>query len=434
MKKILNTLFALFLAITTLGNLTAQPTRKLHLLHGFGGNASSWEKYDNYFQNTLNLPVTTNRFSYNTSAGLVAGAEDAFSKMQPSSNPNLDFVIAHSFGGLVTREIERTKGADDFGGYITFGTPHRGTGLANAYGDGRLAAFFNELCNESITEPLESVVPIGPSSISEVNNLSELVCSFIWNQYILGQFSDFVQPASINDLKVDNPRLQTLNSYQSTKPRIAVYADEDSPAHWREITNLNDGLPDVLGETADSKIGNQMKLLRDVERVISVMSFVRGILTLNPIRKAKLFKMGKEFRQGYQTIDATEAKWDAMLGSGSFATNTVTQTEFICRDELEALLTLLETQQITWQQFSERRSRLMCDPNCFRQVTTTIYVHDGGAHDGIVPVYSQASLPGATQISVVGVNHQEFLNHPNITAQMNNILNGTAGVTFFDLI
>jgi hypothetical protein len=428
MKKYFYIQLIMLSFLATLNNLKAQ--RALHFLHGFGGNASSWNVYKPHVAGLADSPLSTYSYTYTTNAGLNAGALDAHNQITPnkSSDPSRDIVLAHSFGGLVTREIERSYNADDFGGYITLATPHKGTGLANAYLSGQLENFFTEICQESIVEPISFVGPYGMFPVFNIVHYnSDLICNFLWNDVFLNKFADFVSTPSAIDLSINSPKQQQLNAFQSNKPRIAVGAKEESPTHWREICSIGLNKPSSLdlNTTKDETLKNIIDEIRYAEWAVST------VIESIPFFGNLFSDLAEECRQGYETLDKSEEKWNLMLGASFSSTYSVSSNEFQCQAQEDALGNQLESGEIGLIVYNQRMQELYCNPACWAIVTIQVPIQLGIENDGIVPLSSQLSLDGAAKFNTTKVNHQELLNHPNVTTILQNIFDSGNGGEFF---
>lgn len=113
--------------------------RKVFWVHGFGSNSSAFVNasadVDSRFR-TISI-----RPDYLASqSSLVASAMDVEGDITPEFDgqlfPERNFIIAHSLGGLVTREMGLLKDENNnpmFGGFITMATPHQGAQVADTY-------------------------------------------------------------------------------------------------------------------------------------------------------------------------------------------------------------------------------------------------------------------------------------------------------------
>ncbi len=121
--------------------------RYIYWLHGYKGNDLSLTMPGNDVGGINTSGNTTGRFKaishypdYNPSQGTIQESADDFNTelrqrtINRESTEN-DFIIAHSLGGLVSRQMvnqmSATTGKKLFNGLITFGTPHQGAYAAD---------------------------------------------------------------------------------------------------------------------------------------------------------------------------------------------------------------------------------------------------------------------------------------------------------------
>ena len=167
MKKILSLFLSLFIAFSAVAQ------RDVFWVHGFAANNSAWipvitatemNVASNYparqFANCSAITYTPiDRIQAITNID-AAGAELRRAMKEKLSTGGVfsttraenTIAIAHSQGGFVTRwsadvSIPQTPGATrNFKGFVTFGTPHGGAGLASSRFNGNLDVFLNDAC------------------------------------------------------------------------------------------------------------------------------------------------------------------------------------------------------------------------------------------------------------------------------------------------
>jgi triacylglycerol esterase/lipase EstA (alpha/beta hydrolase family) len=95
-------------------------------IHGYQGSVGSWNVYQGYVNKKYkaqSLPL-----SYNSNLGFNSGAQQILNLEldPPQGEAPPHMIVAHSFGGLVTRALVG-KDPKITNAYITAGTPHAGS-------------------------------------------------------------------------------------------------------------------------------------------------------------------------------------------------------------------------------------------------------------------------------------------------------------------
>ncbi|MDD4673230.1 MAG: hypothetical protein PHI03_09880 [Bacteroidales bacterium] len=136
--------------------------RNVFWIHGLEGNAGSLITMSDYFE--ARYKINSYPLSYPSNRGIVFAANkiNGFGFEEQED----DIVVAHSMGGLVSRQHQKQASTSkQFGGLITLGTPHQGAEFANSFDNGKLASFYNK----TVTDGLTGYSNMG----SKVGNLSQ---------------------------------------------------------------------------------------------------------------------------------------------------------------------------------------------------------------------------------------------------------------------
>ncbi|MDX9769423.1 MAG: hypothetical protein RBT19_03615, partial [Tenuifilaceae bacterium] len=153
MKRIVNITLALLL-LTPLSsgaqgsNEKANPNyRNVFWLHGIQGDVNSLKAMSDYFRATYQ--INSYHPSYVSNRGFV---EAAFQLSGGSSIgiANNDIAIAHSMGGLVSRQYYKDYPNRRFGGLITLNSPHLGAEFASSFDNGKIKNLFDRVKDEGI--------------------------------------------------------------------------------------------------------------------------------------------------------------------------------------------------------------------------------------------------------------------------------------------
>ena len=196
-------------------------------VHGIDGNTGSWKWVDN--QISSEYLVNTKRIGYSSDRPISSIANDNAQKLLPNS-----VVIAHSMGGVVSREMIQQGRDQNFDALITAGSPHRGALVANALNQG-LAQYAVGITFQEMAE--------GPARACAAEDF--LVCGSpagyglaianeIAGVFGFGSLVDYLEPfselRSLGDLELGGSFIDGLNQNPAeTLPstHYAIYGNED---------------------------------------------------------------------------------------------------------------------------------------------------------------------------------------------------------------
>lgn len=196
----------------TLGSAPNGPTinsneiRRIYWLHGMKGDYGSWSGASTWTTLNYGKYVSAKHLDYDkTQKDLLQAANHVYSQLDielsKGADPVLeeelrqDYIIAHSMGGIVARQVEKLKldnnRAKPYGGVVTFGSPHSGSHLAylRAYEPEKISQFLKTTCHELLAGPTKKFV--------ENNKIARIVDRvFMWSKgldkAILGPTCDAV--------------------------------------------------------------------------------------------------------------------------------------------------------------------------------------------------------------------------------------------------
>lgn len=240
--------------------------RLVFWVHGLGGNDYSWDAAAAPTANTYKMTSLLNGIDYSSyslsNAGQILqttidGLSQTYGELNGIEDPaNTNFIIAHSQGGLVSREAfkryadlnvidERT-----FGGIVTFGTPHQGAQIINNIED--ILAYADYSCVALTTGPATEqwngnwFLGLLPDQLMQ--DAIETVCGFVSNQVLPIVMQDYLEPIT-EDYEVGADPIIELNDFDAdaTLPiqKVAFYGIEEAPVVWRTVYSL---LNDVNAE------------------------------------------------------------------------------------------------------------------------------------------------------------------------------------------
>ncbi len=227
--------------------------RFIYWVHGLGGSESSWvmaatatqigvikngvtifppRKSENitqikYDESVSSFPVA--EFSLHE---IIHGKRQGISQ---SIRAN-DFIIAHSQGGLVSRYLDKDLNTTntgnyyrDFGGIVTFGTPHGGAAIINTAQNNinpPIAKFFEDACNAMTAGPLAE--QIGNSWIVKIFNLQKKASEFrqtmCENVGVFGNTFARMYTGKLGvEYKTNSSAILSLKTYSTPTPTVCFY-------------------------------------------------------------------------------------------------------------------------------------------------------------------------------------------------------------------
>ncbi len=315
MKKLVYT--SILFVFVFISNLNAQQ-RNVIWVHGLGDDETCWAHYEQIFSNELN--INSLRESYGTGNGITPAAYQVINSINShygytqANNPN-NLAIGHSMGGLMIRETDRVLNGSSkkIGGYITVTTPNYGAPIANSLLDGSVTNAAQDACNKISDGPLSELLPL-PWTI--VTNLTtDVLCdSFIDNDLISSLQGS---PTTNEDLKDGSPKIDAINNYNlninQNIPRISIWAEENSPVHWRMISS------DLYDN--DQTFVNYVNLARAAYNGFYIYNTTMAIVTgvagfWNPWLwglTATYTYRATQWKKGRNWIDDSENIWSALI-------------------------------------------------------------------------------------------------------------------------
>ena len=397
MKKTIQKIAVVF--IFSILNLNAQD-RNVVWVHGLDGNASSWEHYNQIFDDELTefTNASSLRTTYPTGNGITHSADSVINSMnnyygtsgadQAHNSRNLG--IGHSMGGLMIREADhlRDNQTKNFGGYITVTSPNYGAPISNSLIDGSVERAAENACNKIADGPLSQLFPLPWGIVS--NLATNVLCdTFIDNDLVQGLQGT---PVTNNDLRVGSQTINAINDYETNLPRISIWAEENSPVHWRMISSS------IYGN--DTQFVNTVNTARGVYNGFYVYNTSLAVFTgvfgfWNPFVWGATALYGyraTQWKKGRNWIDDSENIWSSLIKTTKLEPQTYWSYEFIpCP---------------YWVPNP--------GPNCgyrgWKQRTR--YVSVNYPSDGLLPQYTQElqDIPVGNRYKVNGANHLEVRN------------------------
>ena len=387
--------------VTTGGNNSND--RPVIWLHGMEGSVDSWKRYYNDYVNKYKIKNIIP--SYSSANGANAAATSVYSQISNQlTNSQLlkgPFVIAHSMGGLVTRTMD-ASGTSLFKGFVTVGTPHGGAPIAAAVAAGKHKQFINEGVTEVSKGPLAQV--FWPSF---ANKNAKHVANFV-EPKVIAKLEEFAKPGALGSLSPSGSTITTLNAMPpNDKPKLAFAGAETTPTMWRQIQSIIDAPSELApDQEKDSDVPLIVDVLRSryFDKYLENRTYALNALIL-PFKK--LYRgRANAWLDGFIWLDQSNGKWQELIGAASGSiTKTVKAVDIIHHGVCNNEVVLVDRK--------------------YNVVTNS-------PNDGVVLVSSALALPGANLAeSLPGVNHQQCMNHKNVTGALTSKVFNGGGHPFF---
>lgn len=279
--------------------------RNVYWIHGLNGSVTSWAlaalatsspnyatpEFPNRYINSVRGPASGP--TYGENVGISAASFDMNSVANVyvnSDSTHKDFIIAHSQGGIVSREWLRNmeefqNSFPDYAhGLVTFGSPHTGAQvLNNTRPDmgNMLPAFFGEACKVLANA---EVAPLIHNSFltrlllsNTIRNSIGAGCNILSESIIPYAMSNYYKPTT-KDYYVGSPFMTSpknnhptgLMDYTLKVPVVQFYGVEESPVIWKFFSSVMemgeswiDSSERLFAYDADSLIEIKVNKMRD---------------------------------------------------------------------------------------------------------------------------------------------------------------------------
>jgi hypothetical protein len=409
MKKTIQKIALLITFTFSMLNVTAQD-RNVAWVHGLNDNANAWQHYEQIFDGERNL--NNLRRNHNTDEGINAGADELIEFMNTrygnisnntgANNPR-NLGIGHSMGGLVLREADKitANGNQKFGGYITVASPNYGAPISNSLLDGNVENAAENACNKLADGPLSQVFSLPWGIVSNLAT-NELCDKFIDNDLVQNLQGT---PTTNEDLRVGSQTINDINDYETNLPRISMWAEENSPVHWRMFSSNLHG--------NDTQFVNTVNTARGVYNGFYVYNTSLAVVTgvagfWNPFLwglTATYTYRATQWKKGRNWIDDSENIWSSLIKTTrrepqTYWVNTWIPCAYPPRIEIK-------------QKLAKRDPDIDCGE--WKWVQRTRYISVNYPSDGLLPQYTQElqGIPFDNRYKVNGANHLEVRNMSN---------------------
>ncbi len=478
----------------------------IFFIPGLGGNSLAWtdvivetngpqNQYPLYpARNARAIQFATPSYpGYAQGSNMFAAGDDTYTDMLnvPYSNYGVtdvtaNIVIAHSQGGLVAREVDRTMRLNGrtpkFGGIVTFGSPHGGAeiltnGLPYSRGGQNMIQDFGEdMCKDLSDGPLwDSLTTADPffykmirffSWERKIVDLKNEICEFFAQDVVSWALpgdsvyltQDYMAHNQHNS--VPNHLLNTMNNYTPTIPIVAFYGVEEEPVFWRQMGSLIEGVhtASAFSADADQKFVNDANTTqanyyskyqvfkghakwqekkRDAFCVFPVIVVTLGIpCMIHTEKRARYYNTQLAYERGYDFLRKANKRWKGIIGARKTGF-TMDGFECKCRKLGSWRFTTSIVQNrsdcpVGFNNTPQGMQFCFVRPNV--KWTTT-----KKPNDGVVLAESARNVPGGTvngnlaleDYELTNCNHQQLRNHPETAAKLNRLFDTNDYDTFF---
>ncbi|MEN0003152.1 MAG: hypothetical protein AAF798_03375 [Bacteroidota bacterium] len=233
--------------------------RIIFWVHGLQGNSDSWARASaavavgsNDFEarKVFSLNPEYPEYDLDNAAWFVhqklVQEGDPVNDAIGNDNPETNFIVAHSQGGIVSRAVDKMYIDTDleaerrFGGIVTFGSAHQGAQILNNFD--MIIDYADAACTELTAGPIaEEILTnfwldffLNEDAVLET---ADVACTFVSEHILPMALSNFTPPIT-EDYKVGAMQLAELNTTPHDIPMVAVYGQEEEPILWRTIQYL----------------------------------------------------------------------------------------------------------------------------------------------------------------------------------------------------
>lgn len=363
-------------------------SQRVSFVHGLGDDTSVW----NDMANELLTEFEFSRYDvgYNTFSDVSSTASGAYIPYQSIG-------VAHSLGGLVSREYLRQNGASRLKALVTVGTPHTGAKAAQAVQNGLVESLTNNWLDDLYAGPYATLGQTEGGRFARFA-LSKLGLNPEDSGKNLAYHLDglYGEIPSVDDMKPESPFLNTLNaSPNATLPssRYAIYGSE----HFYDYARLFDSF------RRKNSTGNPMESG-------TVMVWHNHLTTFYFWVGSYYTYIASKWLSKYQQSDYSDPLY-------SYYYNRFAAAEYAARQWYRGFLSLLYYQQRDWDYYITGA----------RYYTCLTFEVCKDPSDGLLTYLTQApSFIGPyndRNLHADGANHLEETVHPNVKQRLAEIFN-----------
>ncbi len=352
-----------------------QTNQDVSFVHGLNGDISSL----NYMDNQLSqlFIFNSDNVSYNDHASIPTAASNTYF-------PYNTVTVAHSLGGLLSREYLDQQGSSYMKSLITLGTPNIGAPVAENVQNGAVANVAAGWLNDLAAGPVATFGSFFGRQFAR--NVVEALGTVSYSGgFLLAAYLDYKYSniASVNDMKPGSYFLNTLNDNPyATLPasRYAIFGDED----FYDYVRLAD---DALG------IENY-SLIRIHHNATAFYFIVSGYYAY----------IAFQYLVKYLNAEEWDPDRDEYYANFQYFL-------YLARQWARGFVSLVLLQQIDWDQRVVGVDYFVQNDNLFREYS-----------DGLLPASTVApsffGSVGSRILRARHANHLELKTHPNVERRL----------------
>lgn len=233
----------------------APEDRMIFWMHGVGGNSNSWTRAATASEEGAPgfaaRKIQSIRMDYSNEIYNIEGAGNKMkndirqlTKLDDPDKKRLNYIIAHSQGGIVSRQMDKffDNPNDEmdrgYGGIVTFNTPHSGAQLVNNIEGDVLKEITDETCDALASGPIaEKIDTIRDLSnikflggIIKFNVIDNINNKFPIKEFLVSEFCEFmsdVLPPYVMSQVIQSNGI--TNDYAVGAPKMIELANHNNP-------------------------------------------------------------------------------------------------------------------------------------------------------------------------------------------------------------
>jgi hypothetical protein len=448
--------------------------RNVMWIHGLGGSSGSWETnashhHTKYWMNSKKAEYPKGQNADGCSDLVKRQFETSFPNQ---GNNNRNIAVAHSFGGIVARNLEMrnsTSGSSqNFGGQIIVHSPQAGAQFAanfeNRLFDQKFAEMWDRLTKpfkyDKIDDKSIILTPLGvlsgKISLDQFFNILKLMfaVNHLDGEEALGELKekldmvDFYDQEKIKDLSPNSDLVKKLEGFDGPGEIISVWGGEEGNILGRLLSSMvakpGNKTLDIISDEDGllSKAANAYGVLGTINRVLGVAADItlKNLVTQlftgrsTPYHeRARLWNEGKDYLN-----NSAETDWLIMIGAVVWQPQQVKIRSLTdeCMRKHQIYSDLLNKYVKSGnleKEFEMEKliEELNLNPDCYYDKDVTIQVPVSLPNDGVVLTESQQAA-GGILFENKNCNHFEALNTKVMSRNFESIFkDGTNGSGWF---
>ena len=365
----------------------AHAQRAVAWVHGFNGNALTWDIYDAFV--TGEFPAGGPSGGFNDGAGMPAFQQEVLASAAPFAGPGIGAIgVGHSAGGIALRGAARLQPDNRFAGIITVGSPNQGGAIINAAQDGDVARAFGQGCRDLAAGPSAQAIPIPFIRGLVVSTL----CALGRELVLENELEEAAGGPTPTDLRVGSAYLAALNATDEPIPTLSIWGNETGPVHWHYLSSL-------ITDTQDDEVA--------VDLAEDALRLYRDNATFNWWEGLFGWWRAQQWRRGQRWIENSEGVYNEFMDCRG-GRRRVTQINVLRFNNGWACNGQFPTGSSEWVQCINQRCPQGYN-NCFVEQTRTVTVESNDESDGFFCEETQVlqGLLENDEYEARGVNHAE---------------------------